>query len=259
LSDNSEVMENLFSNFFLKLDAPFLEGLSFRVNFSPSYQWNHNYSFMHQDKNVSFNNTSASKFNERQYSWVLENILNYNRRIGDDHNFDITLLFGRNHVEAESTTAQGEQFNVDVLGYNNLGLAEIQRTNSFAYAVEMVSYMARVNYEVKNRYLLTLTARGDGSSVFSVNNKYATFPSGSLAWIISDENFMSEIGFLDMLKLRASYGAVGNQAIEPYQSRSEEHTSELQSRDKLVCRLLLGKKNGADRDVGGVVAAEQLR
>lgn len=218
LSDNSEVMENLFINFFLKLDAPFLEGLSFRVNFSPSYQWNHNYSFMHQDKNVSFNNTSASKFNERQYSWVLENILNYNRRIGDDHNFDITLLFGRNHVEAESTTAQGEQFNVDVLGYNNLGLAEIQRTNSFAYAVEMVSYMARVNYQFKNRYLLTLTARRDGSSVFSVNNKYATFPSGSLAWIISDENFMSEIGFLDMLKLRASYGAVGNQAIEPYQS-----------------------------------------
>lgn len=218
LSDNKEVMENLFSNFFVKLDAPFLEGLSFRVNFSPSFQWNQNYNFLQQDNNVSFNNTSASKFNERQYSWVLENILNYTKSIGVDHNFDLTLLFGRNHVGAESTTAEGEQFNVDVLGYDNLGLAEIQRINSAAYAVDMVSYMARLNYQYKNRYLLTLTARRDGSSVVSVNNKYATFPSGSVAWIMSDENFMAGVSFLDMLKLRASYGAVGNQAIEPYQS-----------------------------------------
>jgi TonB-linked SusC/RagA family outer membrane protein len=218
LSDNKEVMENLFSNFFVKLDAPFLQGLSFRVNFSPSFQWNQNYNFLQQDNNVSFNNTSASKFNERQYSWVLENILNYTKSIGEDHNFDLTLLFGRNHLGAESTTAEGEQFNVDVLGYHNLGLAEIQRINSLAYSVDMVSYMARVNYQFKNRYLLTLTARRDGSSVFSINNKYATFPSGSIAWIVSDENFMAGLPFLDMLKLRASYGAVGNQAIEPYQS-----------------------------------------
>jgi len=218
LSDDDEVRENLFSNFFAQVDAPFLEGLSYRVNFSPSFQWNHAYNFMHQDKNVSFNSTSASKLNERQYNWVLENIVTYNKRIGENHNFDVTLLFGRNHVEAESTLASGEQFNVDVLGYNNLGLGEIQRISSFAYAVDMVSYMARVNYQFKNRYLFTLTARKDGSSVFSVNNKYATFPSGSIAWIVTDEGFMKDLEFLDMLKLRASYGAVGNQAIEPYQS-----------------------------------------
>ncbi|PZX53076.1 TonB-linked SusC/RagA family outer membrane protein [Algoriphagus ratkowskyi] len=218
LSDNEEIRENLFSNFFAQVDAPFLDGLSYRVNFSPSFQWNHEYNFMHQDKNVSFNSTSATKLNERQYNWVLENIVTYNKSIGEEHNFDVTLLFGRNHVEAESTIASGEQFNVDVLGYNNLGLGEIQRINSSAYAVDMVSYMARMNYQFKNRYLLTLTARKDGSSVFSVNNKYATFPSGSLAWIMTDEAFMQNLGFLDMLKLRASYGAVGNQAIEPYQS-----------------------------------------
>jgi len=218
ISDNEEIRENLFSNFFATVDAPFLEGLSYRVNFSPSFQWNHAYNFVHQDKNVSFNNTSASKLNERQYNWVLENILTYTKRLGENHNFDVTLLLGRNHVEAESTTATGEQFNVDVLGFNNLGLGEIQRTNSAAYSVDMVSYMARVNYQFKNRYMLTLTARKDGSSVFSVNNKYATFPSGSLAWIVTDEEFMRNLAFLDMLKLRVSYGAVGNQAIEPYQS-----------------------------------------
>lgn len=218
LSDNEEVRDNLFSNFYVKLDAPFLEGLSFRTNFSPSFQWNHDYNFVRQDKNVSYNNTSAYKINETQYNWVLENILTYSKAIGEDHNFDITLLYGRNHVEAESTSAIGEQFNVDVLGYNNLGLGELQRINSSAYAVDMVSYMARVNYQFKRRYLLTMTARKDGSSVFSLNNKYATFPSASLAWIVSDEGFLASSTFIDMLKLRASYGAVGNQSIEPYQS-----------------------------------------
>lgn len=225
LSDDDEKRENLFSNFFAQVDAPFLNGLSYRVNFSPSFQWNHAYNFMHQDKNVSFNNTSARKLNERQYNWVLENIVTYNKSIGEDHNFDLTLLFGRNHVEAETTLASGEQFNVDVLGYNNLGLGEIQRISSSAYAVDMVSYMARVNYQFKGRYLLTLTARKDGSSVFSVNNKYATFPSGSLAWIVTDEGFMRNLEVFDMLKLRASYGAVGNQAIEPYQSLTLSSTN----------------------------------
>ncbi|WP_169725078.1 SusC/RagA family TonB-linked outer membrane protein [Algoriphagus terrigena] len=225
LSDNEEIRENLFSNFFAKVDAPFLKGLSYRVNFSPSFQWNHDYNFVRQDKNVSFNSTSARKANERQYNWVLENILTYAKSIGEDHNFDVTLLFGRNHVEAESTLASGEQFNVDVLGYDNLGLGEIQRISSSAYSVDMISYMARVNYQFKNRYLFTLTARKDGSSVFSVNNKYATFPSGSVAWILTDEGFMKNLEFLDMLKLRVSYGLVGNQAIEPYQSLTLSSTA----------------------------------
>lgn len=218
LSDNEEIRENLFSNFFVKLDAPFLEGLSFRTNFSPSFQWNRDYNFVRQDKNVSYNNTSARKINESQYNWVLENILNYTQAIGEDHNFDITLLFGRNHVQAESTSALGEQFNIDVLGYNNLGLGELQKISSSAYAVDMVSYMARANYQFKRRYLFTVTARKDGSSVFSRNNKYATFPSASLAWIISDEGFLMKSPFIDMLKVRLSYGSVGNQSIEPYQS-----------------------------------------
>jgi TonB-linked SusC/RagA family outer membrane protein len=218
ISDDDEIRENLFTNFFAQVDMPFLKGLSYRVNFSPSFQWNHAYNFVHQDKNLSFNNTLGSKLNEKQYNWVLENIVTYTKNIGEDHNFDLTLLFGRNHAEAESTLATGEQFNVDVLGYNNLGLGEIQRISSSAYDVDMVSYMARLNYQFKNRYLLTLTARKDGSSVFSVNNKYATFPSGSVAWIATDEGFMKDLQFLDMLKLRASYGSVGNQAIEPYQS-----------------------------------------
>lgn len=218
LTTNEEIRDNLFSNFFASINVPFIEGLSYRLNFSPSYRWNHDYNSVRQNQYASYNNTSASKFNQKEFNWFLENIVNYDRSLGRDHNFGLTLLYGRNHFESESTLANAQLFNVDVLGYNNLGLGDILTNSSLAQAAAGVSYMARLNYQFKNKYLLTLTARRDGSSVFSVNNKYATFPSGAIAWIASDEPFLEVVKFIDMLKLRASYGAVGNQAIEPYQS-----------------------------------------
>ena len=84
--------------------------------------------------------------------------------------------------------------------------------------------MGRMNYQFKSKYLLTLTIRRDGSSVFSVNNKYATFPSGAVAWIVSDEPFLEKSQVINSLKLRLSYGSVGNQAIAPYQSLSLSET-----------------------------------
>jgi hypothetical protein len=76
--------------------------------------------------------------------------------------------------------------------------------------------MARLNYGFKDRYFITLTARRDGSSVFGPNNKFATFPSAAVAWVVSDEAFLKHNNVLNYLKLRASYGSVGNQAIQPY-------------------------------------------
>lgn len=224
LTDNEEVYSNLFSNFYADIDVPFVRGLSYRVNFSPSLLWSHNYNFVRQDEHVTFNNTSATKLNQTEYKWVLENILTYERSIGENHGIDLTLLYSRNHYDLETTTAEANLFNVDVLGYNNLGLGSIPVVSSTAEEIGGLSYMARLNYRFKNRYLFTLTTRRDGSSVFAVKNKYATFPSGALAWVASDEPFLEGVDFLDMLKVRLSYGAVGNQAIEPYQSLSLSDT-----------------------------------
>src|SRR5699024_5069769 len=105
-------------------------------------------------------------------------------------------------------------------GWDRLNVGELHQVQSYAQEVTGISSMARLNYRFKDRYLFTLTARRDGSSVFAANNKYATFPSAAFAWIVSDESFMKDVEFLDFLKLRTSYGAVGNQAISPYQSLS---------------------------------------
>ena len=219
LTTNNETYDNLFSNFFADIDLP-IKGLSYRINYSPNLRWHHNYNYMRQDPHLNVNNTSASKFNQQNFDWLLENILRYKRTLGEDHSFDFTFLYSRDHSEFESTTANANLLSIDALGYNNLGLGSILTNSSLAQASEGISYMGRMNYEFKNKYLLTLTIRRDGSSVFAANNKYATFPSGAIAWIVSDEPFMQKSKVVNNLKLRFSYGLVGNQAIEPYQSLS---------------------------------------
>lgn len=220
LNNNDETYDNLFSNFYTRVELPFIKGLEYRVNYSPNFRWYHNYNAYRQDKHLTNNTTSASKLNQKNFDWILENILTYKKTINRDHSFDITLLYGRSHSEFESTTANSQLLSSDVLGYNNLGLGNVLTNSSAANASEGISSMARLNYLFRNKYVLTLTARRDGSSVFAINNKFATFPSGALAWIVSEEPFMKKSTVFDLLKLRLSYGSVGNQAINPYQSLS---------------------------------------
>src|SRR5690606_24623501 len=116
--------------------------------------------------------------------------------------------------------ARADQLSADALGYNDLSLGSTITNRSSAYQINGISSMIRLNYDYNNKYLLTVTTRRDGSSVFAANNKYAIFPSVALAWNISNESFMQDVTFFNMLKLRTSYGSVGNQGIDPYQSLS---------------------------------------
>ncbi|WPU96243.1 TonB-dependent receptor [Mucilaginibacter sabulilitoris] len=225
LTTNSEVSQNLFSNFYGIVNIPAIKGLSYRVNFSPNYRWDHNYNAVRQDIHVTNNTKSASKFNQQSYDYVLENIVTYNRRINDDHYFDVTLLYGRNRNRFENTTATASQLSTDALGYNSLTFGGIQTVASAAQDVNGISSMARINYNYKEKYLVTLTARRDGSSVFAKNNKYATFPSAAIGWIASEEGFLKDSKTISLLKFKLSYGAVGNQAISPYQSISLSNTN----------------------------------
>ncbi|RPD43028.1 SusC/RagA family TonB-linked outer membrane protein [Chitinophaga barathri] len=220
LTENEEAYHNLFTNFYALLNLPGVPGLSYRFNYSPNYRWRHNYNFFAQDKKMNSNTTSASKFNQENFDWVFENILTYKKRINENHAFDVTLLYGQTHTQLENTTANASPLANPALKWNSLTLGEVQTVTSDAEQTDGVSSMARLNYELLSRYIFTFTARRDGSSVFAENNKYATFPSAAFAWILSDEQFFKPVTFVNSLKLRASYGSVGNQAIGPYQSLS---------------------------------------
>lgn len=220
LTKNEQKNETLFSNFYINIDVPFIKGLSYKINYSPNLMNGLNYNYTRQDKHVDYNNTSANKYNSKKIDLVWENIITYNKVLNEENAFDLTFLYGNNKTTFESTQSNANRLVLDGLGYNNLGLGSVLTNSSNAWEIEGNSVMGRLNYRLKNKYLFTFTARRDGSSVFAKNKKYATFPSTSAAWIVSDEPFLQNINFLDLLKLRLSYGAVGNQAIMPYQSLS---------------------------------------
>jgi len=218
--DNLYIRENLMANFYGIIQIPKIKGLSYRLNYSHNYRWIRDYNFIKQNPNITSNNTSASKVNWRGDEWVLENILDYKVKFGTDHGLNVTLLYGANEENQDRATIEAIQLATDQFGWDKLELGSTYNPTSYASRVSGISSMARINYRFRDRYLLTLTARRDGSSVFASNNKYGTFPSAAFAWVASDEAFIKKVEAIDFLKFRLSYGAVGNQSITPYQSLS---------------------------------------
>lgn len=208
------------ASMFAVVDFPFVKGLSYRVNYNPNYIWSHNYAFTpNYNANGYVNTGSASKQNQQSSNWQLENILTYNKKINEDHEFDVTLLYGRDNQYNESTTARSSNIFNNSNGWDNLNLGTTQTVASTSQLVTSLSSMARINYHYKNRYFLTLTARHDGNSQFGEGQKFGTFPSAAFAWVASDEPFIKNaLPMFDQIKLRTSYGSVGNIASDPYRS-----------------------------------------
>src|SRR5690606_691678 len=99
----------------------------------------------------------------------------------------------------------------DIYENNNLGSALTKAQPSTGYSDNsLLSYLSRINYNFDSKYFLTLTGRYDGSSRFGQDNRFAFFPSGSVAWRVSQEDFFKDINVISDLKIRASYGSSGN-------------------------------------------------
>ncbi|MES2648508.1 MAG: TonB-dependent receptor [Bacteroidota bacterium] len=135
--------------------------------------------------------------------------LNYRLELGDNHKIDATAGYAFEKGTARSTQVTGEQFASDALTtLANAGKITGGTSTLNEYALS--SFFGRVNYKFKDRYLLGVSARQDGSSVFGIDKRYGFFPAVSAGWIISDEGFLKNAAKLSFLKLRASYGQLGN-------------------------------------------------
>ena len=164
---------------------------------------------------------SASVNNTREGFWSLENYFNYTKRFGSSH--AIKALLGQSWQKNNyfGSAVSITNFSSDYFLYNNLGAGSTNPGySSSASMFSFNSYFGRVNYTLKDKYLLTVTGRVDGSSRFGQNNKYAMFPSAALAWKVSDENFLKNSSLISNLKLRTSYGVTGNSEIPSYSSLS---------------------------------------
>ena len=115
-------------------------------------------------------------------------------------------------------------FSSDEMGYHNLqggALRPWEGTGSYYEDPRLVSFLGRVNYTFDNRYVLTLNARTDASSKFGANHKWGFFPSASVAWNVTQEDFMRSVTWIDNLKVRLGYGLAGNQGgIDSYTTMS---------------------------------------
>lgn len=164
----------------------------------------------------------AKRSTSENTSNLLEANLTYDKIFGL-HKVNAIVGYSYQDFSAESFSAQNRNFATDLFSYNNLGAGNKLQPDDVKSNKEsnrLISFYGRATYSFNNKYTATATVRRDGSSRFGKNNRWGIFPSGSLAWRMSEEDFMKDISFIDDLKLRVSYGITGNQDIPNYRTMS---------------------------------------
>ncbi len=160
---------------------------------------------------------SASVSTSQNLHLNSDNIITYNKNINEVHSFNIMGGFTYESSISTGLSASGNGFLSDVTETYDLGSAVNIGTPSTSYSDwKLLSGLGRINYSYKDKYLFTASFRADGSSRYSEGNKWAYFPSGALAWRVSDEDFFKNISSISNLKFRVGYGETGSTAISPY-------------------------------------------
>lgn len=218
-TDQSSV-SRLFGDVYLNLNI--LKGLTFKTNIGIDMANQRDYNYItSKDTNATGSGKGGQGF-IRQLSRITENILTYQNQWGD-HRFSATGVYSWQDYTYENLTMSGSGFANDETGAWDMSVAnrETLAYGSTKYDNTLISWTARTTYAYKDRYMLTATARWDGSSRFGANNKWGFFPSLGMAWRASEEEFLKDNHVVTNLKVRASVGVTGNQEIGNYKSLAQ--------------------------------------
>lgn len=147
-------------------------------------------------------------------NWLNENTLNYNKVINNKHFIGALAGFTAQKNSVDRVTAGASDFPTEYVPYITAGIVNAGTQSISEWA--LLSMMARVNYSFAGKYMVTATVRRDGSSRFGSNHKWGAFPSVSVGYNLSEEDFMKDARFINNLKIRASYGISGNNQIGDY-------------------------------------------
>ncbi|MEZ4827660.1 MAG: TonB-dependent receptor [Bacteroidia bacterium] len=222
VAPNAYIDERRFARIFPSVyaEAKIADGLTFRTNLGADFRYNRRGIFTGSLTNTNRGGPAKAALESNTdlgYTW--ENVLTYQKKIGAIHDLKFTAL-----QSIQQNTYEYGRVDVANLPYEsalfyNLGVAEVrQAVASRLEQWALASFMGRVNYDIAGKYLIQLTMRADGSSRLAEGNKWSYFPGVSLGWRIVDEEFMKNVNWLDELKLRGSYGEVGNTSVDPYQT-----------------------------------------
>ncbi len=217
--DGARVDERKFNRIFASIYAEYeiLDGLKYRINFGPDIRTRRRGRFEGSLTNARRGAPPRAYVeNREEFAYTLENIVTYNKSMGS-HDFGVTLLQSIQEDREEGSSFRGEDVPVESMLWYNFGAGgDVTDRSSYLSEWAIASFMGRVNYGFQGKYLLQLTLRADGSSRLAEGNKWAYFPGISAGWRVSDEAFLQGVSVIDELKVRASYGEVGNTAIAPY-------------------------------------------
>ena len=172
------------------------------------------------DADVTFGKTTG---------FLNENTITYTKDFGD-HSLKVLAGYTMQKDVFSNVEAGGAGYANDAVTFNSLSLGADAGRNVVGSSYRQRTFesiLGRINYSFRDKYLLTLVGRRDGSSVFEEGKKYAFFPSAGAAWKISEEDFMQDIEAISSLKLRASYGIVGEQGVDPYNSLARYNPSSI--------------------------------
>lgn len=202
------------------LEANIWDGLKFRSNLGTDFQQRQELEFRGENTTANKGSLStASNGGLKSYLFTLENMLTYGKNFNNDHDLNVTLLQSIQRYSQDTYKISVKGLPYEYQHFWNLGSAStVSGVSSNYMKWTLASFMGRINYNFKDRYLLTVSARYDGSSRLAPGNKWVLFPSAALAWRIMDEPFMPKTDWLSNLKLRLGWGRTGNSAVDPYQT-----------------------------------------
>lgn len=206
-----------FSTFYLEFSP--VKGLKYRFNSGAEVRSDiyGNFYARNTTNNLGVAST-AENATTGTTSYTLENLLIYDKTIAQKHKINLTGLYSFQKYTPTTSDFNYNNLLSDQAQYFNPALGSNFTAKGSLQPWSLISYMGRLNYSFNDKYLLTLTMRSDGSSRLAPGNKYHVFPSAAAAWNIIKEPFMYNVRTLSNLKLRASYGSVGNPAIDPFQT-----------------------------------------
>jgi TonB-dependent starch-binding outer membrane protein SusC len=192
--------------------------LSYKINLAADYRnkerkrWFGKKTFNGKNANGQL---GLSQYEKKFYQ--IENLLNYNKKIGKSHQLETTLGVTYDNENTTSSSVINENFFSEALRTDGFGFGQILYPYfRDRFSAEVFSVLGRINYSYKSKYLLTVSGRTDGSSKFAAGNKFSFFPAVAAAWRIDEEPFLKNSRVISNLKLRVGYGRSGNQAIAAY-------------------------------------------
>ncbi|MCB0648826.1 MAG: TonB-dependent receptor [Saprospiraceae bacterium] len=203
------LLSNVYGNFNI------FKGLEFRseFGFDNNHSLNHAFQPTYKWGAIENRENRLRQREENSFFWINKNYFTYNTKIAGDHS--VNVLLGH---EAQKSNYSGTDLTVRNLPSNDIQILSqgtpVGNPGAWKGAQSLLSYYTRVNYGFRDKFLATFTYRADASSKFGPGNKWGYFPSGAIAYRLSEEAFLKDNDMIDNLKIRLGYGVSGNQSIE---------------------------------------------